>query len=102
MNLIRKIRPDFALPSLITLAILTITAVIFSFQRSNTEVRLAQETRLTGSTVAAQLQTHLNARLKAGALLGQRFVVAEEIDAETFRAEAALTHALFEDFQALS
>lgn len=102
MNLIRKIRPDIALPSLITLAILTITAVIFSFQRSNTEVRLAQETRLTGSTVAAQLQTHLNARLKAGALLGQRFVVAEEIDAETFRAEAALTHALFEDFQALS
>ena len=102
MKLLRKIRPDIAVPTLITLAILTITAVIFSFQRSNTEVRLAQETRLIGSTFAARLQTHLKARLKAGGLLGQRFVVADEIDAEAFRAEAALTHALFEDFQALN
>ncbi|MCW1427834.1 ATP-binding protein [Novosphingobium sp. JCM 18896] len=84
------------------MVILAFAATIAFYQRDAANARLAQETRLIGSNFAATLQAHLNARFKAGEILGQRFVDTENVDMRTFREEATLTHELYDDFQALS
>ncbi len=102
MKLLRRSHADVAVPILVSLLIIAASYVLFAYQRSGVDSRLSQETRLVGSDFAARLQFNLNARLKAGRLLGERFVMSQDLDVEAFRTEAALTHALFEDFQALN
>ena len=102
MKFFRKARLDVIVPVLVSLVIFAASTVLFVNQKSSIDSQLSQETRLVGSDFAARLQTNLDARLKAGRLLGQRFIATDGVDMQAFRAEAALTHALFEDFQALS
>ncbi len=97
-----KLRPDVAVPLTLSFITLVVSAFVFLDQRSRIETRLVQEARLVGSSFAARLETHLNVRLKAGMLLGQRLIVNESIDVVAFRTETALMHDLFEDFQALN
>ena len=99
---VRHLRADVLAPIAIALVILALSAVLFVYQRSSIEDRLAEETRLVGTTFSAHLETELNSRLRAGRLLGRRFLAEQGFDAEFFRREAELTHALYEDFQAIN
>ncbi|WP_136440509.1 PAS domain S-box protein [Pacificoceanicola onchidii] len=99
-------RPDMSLerlvPAGVFLIVIVVTAVFQTAYRGIQEERRSAEVRVAAESFAARLETHVTARLNAGQLLGRRFVEKEDATAETFRAETALLHELFRDFQALN
>src|SRR6056297_4147047 len=76
--------------------------VTFLVERDSNAARVQRETQLAGTSFAARLESHLNARLEAGRLLGQRFVGVNDVAVDAFHAETDRLHDLFDDFQALS
>ncbi|WP_341712139.1 ATP-binding protein [Erythrobacter sp.] len=75
---------------------------IASYEKSIAEDRVVEQTQLATANFSATLRNSIDARLRAGELLGSRFALQNDFDEEAFRYEAALTRELFKDFQALS
>lgn len=90
------------LPSIVGIIIVALSIVIASYQKAAAEERVVAQTQLATANFAATLRNSVDVRLRAGELLGRRFALQNELEEGAFRYEAALTHNLFGDFQALS
>lgn len=97
-----ELRRGWGIPFAVGLTTLAAFVVLNILQRDLQKERFAAEVELVSSNFAARLETHLEARLHAGALLGATVTQYDGDDAARFRSDATVLHELFGDFQALN